>query len=78
MLLTFFDLRMAPLTQSLMMLVAFLLLSWVNASSFYDNPEQDPILPGTVTIEELERKWDFEVLLRGSAATPSEESVLSA
>ena len=33
-------------------------------SSFYDNPEQDPF-PSTDTdsVEELHKKWDFEVLL---------------
>jgi len=42
-------------------LVLILLLVLVNASSFYDNPEQDPILPGKENLEELGRKWDFEV-----------------
>lgn len=33
------------------------------SSSFYDNPEQDPILPpGLDSADELHRKWDFEVL----------------
>ena len=33
-------------------------------SSFYDNPEQDPLPPiDTDSAEELHRKWDFEVLL---------------
>ena len=33
-------------------------------SSFYDNPEQDPLPPtNTDSAEELHRKWDFEVLL---------------
>lgn len=32
-------------------------------SSFYDNPDQDPILePGSDSAEELHKKWDFEVL----------------
>lgn len=35
------------------------------SSSFYDNPEQDPILPpGPDSANELHRKWDFEVLCR--------------
>jgi len=49
-------LQVAPLMQ---LLVQIALLALVNASSFYENPEQDPILPGS--LEELERKWDFEV-----------------
>lgn len=57
---------MALFTQ---LLVFMTLLSLVYASSFYDNPEQDP-LPGTATVEELERKWDFEVLLRGFVVSP--------
>ena len=33
-------------------------------SSFYDNPEQDPLPPiDTDKGEDLHRKWDFEVLL---------------
>ena len=36
--------------------------SHVLSSSFYDNPEQDPLPPaGPDSIEELHRKWDFEV-----------------
>ena len=33
----------------------------VAASSFYDNPEQDPLPAGGDSQEELLRKWDFEV-----------------
>ena len=46
--------------------LAFLLLSPFAPvfSSFYDNPEQDPLPPiDTDSAEELHRKWDFEVLL---------------
>lgn len=32
----------------------------VKASSFYDNPEQDPLQPQD-TAEDLHNKWDFEV-----------------
>ena len=37
-------------------------LSAAKASSFYDNPEQDP-LPLEDTPEDLHKKWDFEVNL---------------
>lgn len=48
------------------MLCSLLLLvtisSYVLSSSFYDNPEQDPLPPaGADSTEELHRKWDFEV-----------------
>ena len=36
------------------------LTSAAKASSFYDNPEQDP-LPFEDTPEDLHKKWDFEV-----------------
>ena len=49
----------------LKMRTAFVLWTWVLtgavAASFYDNPEQDPIPEGGSPIEELERKWSFEV-----------------
>lgn len=36
--------------------------SFIVSSSFYSNPEQDPILPpGLDSADELHRKWDFEV-----------------
>ena len=36
--------------------------SHILSSSFYDNPEQDPLPPaGPDSTEELHRKWDFEV-----------------
>lgn len=37
------------------------LLVGAAAASFYDNPEQDPIPEGGSSIEELEKKWAFEV-----------------
>lgn len=46
-------------------LLALLVLSPFarTSSSFYDNPEQDPLPPtGPDSTEELHRKWDFEVL----------------
>ena len=48
----------------LVFLFVTLALSGISASSsFYDNPEQDPILPPiSDDAEELHRKWDFEVL----------------
>ena len=33
----------------------------VTASSFYDNPEQDPVSAAESEREELIKKWDFEV-----------------
>ena len=30
-------------------------------ASFYDNPEQDPPPAGGTPLEELQKKWDFEV-----------------
>ena len=47
-------------------LLAFLSLSLFAPvfSSFYDNPEQDPLPPTDAdSADELHRKWDFEVLL---------------
>ena len=41
---------------------ASLAFASVDAGSFYDNPEQDPLPSGkNPTIEELEAKWGFEV-----------------
>ena len=38
-------------------------LTFTLASSFYDNPEQDPIRPtNSDAAEELHHKWDFEVM----------------
>ena len=31
------------------------------ATSFYDNPDQDPLSPKAAEEEKLHRKWDFEV-----------------
>ncbi len=43
--------------------VLFALSALTSSSSFYDNPEQDPINPpSSDRAEELHRKWDFEVL----------------
>lgn len=42
----------------------FLILAsrgFARASSFYDNPEQDPLAPVQDSPEELHRKWDAEV-----------------
>lgn len=41
--------------------VLFTLLWHCSASSFYDNPEQDPLPSGPGQDEELHRKWDLEV-----------------
>ena len=35
---------------------------FVAASSFYDNPDQDPVAATENEREELVKKWDFEVL----------------
>ena len=43
-------------------LVVRFLVGVATASSFYDNPEQDP-LPVEETPEDLHNKWDFEVHL---------------
>ncbi|KAK3171046.1 hypothetical protein OEA41_003130 [Lepraria neglecta] len=42
------------------LLLIFVISSISIASSFYDNPEQDPLPPGPDSAEELHRKWDFE------------------
>ena len=45
-----------------LLLLLVTLSSYVLSSSFYDNPEQDPLPPpGPDSTEELHRKWDFEV-----------------
>lgn len=45
-----------------LILVLLVLSPLVRTSSFYDNPEQDPLPPtGPDSAEELHRKWDFEV-----------------
>ena len=33
----------------------------VSASSFYDNPDQDPVPAGNPGLEELEMKWGTDV-----------------
>ncbi|KAK0511635.1 hypothetical protein JMJ35_006208 [Cladonia borealis] len=44
-----------------LLLLLVTLPSYVLSSSFYDNPEQDPLPPpGSDSTEELHRKWDFE------------------
>ena len=46
-----------------LLLAALVLSHFARTSSFYDNPEQDPIPPtGPDNAEELHKKWDFEVL----------------
>jgi hypothetical protein len=40
--------------------LTFFLLQ-VSSESFYDNPEQDPLSTGGSSLEELHKKWDFEV-----------------
>ena len=45
----------------LRLLQLFLYFNFALASSFYDNPEQDPLPPGLESDQELRRKWDFEV-----------------
>ncbi|KAL2052439.1 hypothetical protein ABVK25_007311 [Lepraria finkii] len=42
------------------LLLILVISSISTASSFYDNPEQDPLPPGPDPAEELHRKWDFE------------------
>ena len=37
-----------------------LLISLSHASSFYDNPDQDPLPASGTPLEELQRKWDFD------------------
>ena len=45
-------------------LLLCVLVSAAKGSSFYDNPEQDPlVLPLEETPEDLHKKWDFEVNL---------------
>ena len=44
------------------LLLILVISSISTASSFYDNPEQDPLPPGPDPAEELHRKWDFEVI----------------
>ena len=39
-----------------------LLPSLILASSFYENPEQDPLPPGTADDDSLYEKWGFEVI----------------
>ena len=34
---------------------------FVSASSFYDNPDQDPLPSGNSELEELETKWGTDV-----------------
>lgn len=42
--------------------LVFALMCATVSPSFYDNPEQDPILPpGPEAAAELRNKWDFEV-----------------
>lgn len=44
-----------------LLLALLVLASFARTSSFYDNPEQDPLPPtGPDSAEELHRKWDFE------------------
>ena len=39
------------------------LLALSRASSFHDNPEQDPLPPSPDAVEDLLKKWDHEVVL---------------
>lgn len=48
------------LSLCLVFVVFSLLFQNASGSSFYDNPEQDPLTPPD-TAEELHRKWDHEV-----------------
>lgn len=49
------------LSLRLLVVNCFALLLQCNASSFYDNPEQDPLPSGPGADDELHRKWDAEV-----------------
>ena len=61
------SLSLSPLRISLGLFRGLLLVvlfhRTVNSSSFYDNPEQDPLPPssGDATEENLEEKWGFDV-----------------
>ena len=49
--------------------LAFCVLIFVTlatASSFYDNPEQDPLPVGGESDADLLKKWDFEVRCKGA------------
>jgi hypothetical protein len=43
------------------LLAVLLASSFVRASSFYDNPEQDPIPQHGSPLDELEKKWSTDV-----------------
>jgi len=43
-------------------LILLTLVHTIYASSFYDNPEQDPIPPQD-SADDLHHKWDFEVYI---------------
>lgn len=48
-------------------ILVFTLICSTASSSFYDNPEQDPILPrGPENAAELRNKWEFEVFIRSN------------
>ncbi|KAL2036512.1 hypothetical protein N7G274_010742 [Stereocaulon virgatum] len=43
-----------------LLIVLLTICSFTKPSSFYDNPEQDPLPPGPDSAEELHKKWDHE------------------
>lgn len=50
-------------------LLVFTLICSTVSTSFYDNPEQDPILPrGPEIAAEPRNKWEFEVFIRSNIA----------
>ena len=52
-----------------LLLTVLALAPFASTSSFYDNPEQDPLPPtGPDSDEELHRKWDFEVYCSTNAS----------
>jgi len=53
---------MAILFYDCFFLVLVVLIHTIYASSFYDNPEQDPIPPQD-SADDLHHKWDFEVFI---------------
>ncbi|KAL8723049.1 MAG: hypothetical protein Q9225_000591 [Loekoesia sp. 1 TL-2023] len=53
------------LSLEFLVVVGFALLLQCNASSFYDNPEQDPLPSSQGADDELHRKWDAEWTFSG-------------
>ena len=51
------------LSYSIHLLLMATFLALAHCSSYYDNPEQDPLPPVPDTPEDLHGKWDFEVTI---------------